>query len=347
MGPVTGGGVGPFAALNAEREVHAVPTGSPDGAVWSELAVTTCAGRQSATICARRRSGSVIASGTNVTPAHRHPSAATTKSTELPISRATRSPGSTPFCRNPAATLPAAERNSPRVNARSRSLTAGRSGARSAWHSTASSTPWFVTLSRSCCTRGSVELADRGFGQSLVDVVDDVVDVLDADRKPDRLRPDAGLHQLLVGQLAVGGGGRMDGEGLGVAQIEQPLDELERIEEGQARVVAPGDPEGDDGRHSPVQIALDQVVVGMVGEAGEAPPVPPAIGRQVVGHGASVGLVALEPQGHRLQALQEHEGIEGRQGGAAVAELSRAGPHGERSLGKVAGEDDIVEGGLG
>ena len=74
-----------------------MPTGSPDGAVSSEPDVITCAGRQSATIWARRRSGSVIASGTNVTPAHRQPSAATTKSTELPISRATRSPGSTPF----------------------------------------------------------------------------------------------------------------------------------------------------------------------------------------------------------------------------------------------------------
>src|ERR1700761_2315008 len=243
--PVTGAGVGASAALNADRGVHAVPTGSPVGAVWSEPAVITCAGRQSATICARRRSGSVIASGTNVTPAHRHPSAATTKSTELPISSATRSPGSTPFCRNPAATFPAAERNSPRVNARSRSLTAGRSGARSAWHSTAPSTPRFVTLSRSCCTRGSVDVADRGFGQSLVDVVDDVVDVLDADGQADRLRPDAGLHQLLVGQLAVGGGGRMDGEGFGVAQIEQPLDELERIEEGQSRLVAPLGPDGD------------------------------------------------------------------------------------------------------
>src|ERR1700759_1565693 len=66
----------------------------------------------------------------------------------------------------------------------------------------------------------------RGLVQGLVDVGDDVVDVLDADGGADRLRPDTGLHQLLVGQLAVGGGGRMDGQGLGVSQIEQPLDEL-------------------------------------------------------------------------------------------------------------------------
>src|SRR6201999_2397417 len=96
-GPTPGVGVGPPVLLNVDRVVHAVPAGSPDGSVWSAPAVITCAGRQSATICARRISGSVTASGTNVAPAHRQPSAATTKSTELPISRATRSPGPTPF----------------------------------------------------------------------------------------------------------------------------------------------------------------------------------------------------------------------------------------------------------
>lgn len=54
-------------------------------------------GRQSARICARRTSGSVIANGTKVAPAHMQPSATTTKSTDLPISNATRAPGWTPF----------------------------------------------------------------------------------------------------------------------------------------------------------------------------------------------------------------------------------------------------------
>ena len=139
----------------------------------------------------------------------------------------------------------------------------------------------------------------------------------------------------------------MDGQGLGVPQIEQPLDELERIEECQSRVVAPLGPEGDDGRHAPVQVALDQVVVGMVGEAGEAHPGHPGVGGQVVGHGPGVGLVALEPHGHRLEALEKQECVEGGEGGAAVAQLGGAGPHGEGPFGEVAGEDDAVEGGLG
>ena len=83
-----------------------------------------------------------------------------------------------------------------------------------------------------------------------------------------------------------------------------------------------------------MQVAVDQVVVGMVGEAGEAHPGNPGVGGQVVGHGPGVGLVALEPHGHRLKALEEQECIEGGEGGAAVAQLSRAGPHGEGPLGE-------------
>ena len=80
-----------------------MPTGSPDGAFWSEPAVITCAGRISDDL----RTAEIWIGDrqrNNVTPAHRQPSAATTKSTELPISRATRSPGSTPFWSKPAAT---------------------------------------------------------------------------------------------------------------------------------------------------------------------------------------------------------------------------------------------------
>src|ERR1700761_6846119 len=118
-----------------------------------------------------------------------------------------------------------------------------------------------MTLSCSWSTRDSTGEAGDGLRQSLVDVVDDVVDVLDPDRQADRLRPDAGLDQLLAGKLAVGGGGRMDGQRLGVPQVQQPLDELERVEEGQPGVVAAIDPEGDDRRHPPAQVALDQMVV--------------------------------------------------------------------------------------
>ena len=85
----------------------------------------------------------------------------------------------------------------------------------------------------------------------------------------------------------------------------------------------------------------------MVGEAGEAHPRDPGVGGQVGGDGPGVGLVALEPHGHRLEALKEQEGVEGRQGGAGVAQLDGAGPHGEGPLGEVAGEDDTVEGRLG
>ena len=68
-------------------------------------------------------------------------------------------------------------------------------------------------------------------GERLVQVLDDVVDVLDADREPHQILGDAGGCELLGRELAVGGGGRMGGEGLGVADVDQPGDELQRVDE--------------------------------------------------------------------------------------------------------------------
>ena len=85
----------------------------------------------------------------------------------------------------------------------------------------------------------------------------------------------------------------------------------------------------------------------MVGKAGEAHPLDPGVGGQVGGDRPGVGLVAVEPDGHGLQALQELEGVEGREGGPGVAQLDGTGPHGERPVGEVAGEHDVVERRLG
>ena len=118
-------------------------------------------------------------------------------------------------------------------------------------------------------------------------------------------------------------------------RLSSRLNELERVEEGQSGVVAPLGAEGDDGRHAPVQVALDQVVVGIVGEAGEAHPGHPGVGGQVVGHGPGVGFVALKPNSHRLKALQDQKGVERREGGAAVAKPGGAGSDGVGPFGEA------------
>ena len=60
--------------------------------------------------------------------------------------------------------------------------------------------------------------------------------------------------------------GRVDGQRLGVPEVEQPLEQLQRVEEGQSGVVAPHRTEGDDGRHPAVEIPLHQVWYGWSGK---------------------------------------------------------------------------------
>ena len=58
-----------------------------------------------------------------------------------------------------------------------------------------------------------------GGGDGLVEVGEDVADVLGADGEANHLGRDAGVGLLLDGELRVGGGGGMDDEGFGVADV--------------------------------------------------------------------------------------------------------------------------------
>src|SRR5262245_13734352 len=74
--------------------------------------------------------------------------------------------------------------------------------------------------------------------QRLLDVGDDVVLVLDADRETHDVRPGARRGALLVGELAVRGRGRMDDERARVADVGQVAKQAQRADEGDARLVA-------------------------------------------------------------------------------------------------------------
>ena len=73
---------------------------------------------------------------------------------------------------------------------------------------------------------------------------------------------------LLLGRhLPVRGRGRMAGERLGVADIHQPLDQLERVVEALAGFEAAVDAEGHQRAGAPAEIFLRQRVIGAVGES--------------------------------------------------------------------------------
>jgi hypothetical protein len=75
-------------------------------------------------------------------------------------------------------------------------------------------------------------------GQRLLQVGQQVVAVLDADRQAHRIHRHAGFRQLFLIELAVRGGGRMAGQRLGVADIDQAREQLERILEARAALDA-------------------------------------------------------------------------------------------------------------
>src|SRR5260221_14471272 len=94
--------------------------------------------------------------------------------------------------------------------------------------------------------RGLEPLMPRaGDRERLVDILDDVGGVLDADREPDGFRQDAGHALLFGGHLAVGGRGRMAGERFRIADIDQAGDQLQLVIKSLAGLQAALDAEGE------------------------------------------------------------------------------------------------------
>lgn len=86
--------------------------------------------------------------------------------------------------------------------------------------------------------------------------------VLQPHRQADGLRRDAALGELLVGELAVGGGGRVADEGAGIADIGDVQDEFERVDELRAPLAAPLEPEGEDAARALRQVFPHKRVIG-------------------------------------------------------------------------------------
>src|SRR3546814_12012853 len=91
--------------------------------------------------------------------------------------------------------------------------------------------------------------------------------MLDADAQAQHLRRDTRRLQLLRRQLAMRGRGRMACQGLGVADIDQTLDHLERVIEFHASVEATLDAEGQQRPWPALEVLLSLRVVAEIGRA--------------------------------------------------------------------------------
>jgi|HubBroStandDraft_4_1064222.scaffolds.fasta_scaffold250821_2 hypothetical protein len=143
--------------------------------------------------------------------------------------------------------------------------------------------------------------------EGLIEVGDDVVDVLDPDAQPDHLGTDACGFELICGHLPVRRRGRMAGQRLGVANIDQPLDETERVVEPLAGIEPSFYAERQQRGGAAAQIAPRERVVWTVAKSSVVDPGDARIIAQEVRDLASILDVPFDPQRERLDALEQEE----------------------------------------
>lgn len=163
--------------------------------------------------------------------------------------------------------------------------------------------------------------------QSLIEIGYNVVDVFDADGEADEFGADAACQLLFSVELGVGGGGRVDGEGFGVAEVGNVGEHLEGVDEFGTSFGSAFDAEDDDAAAFAAEVFLVLGVFGIVFEAGEADPFDTGVIFEMLGDGEGVFAMALHAEREGFDALEELPGVIGRDAGSEVAE--GAGAHAE------------------
>ena len=101
-----------------------------------------------------------------------------------------------------------------------------------------------------------------GAVKGLPEVSDDIFHIFQADAQADQVRGNAGGAQLLVGELAVGVGGRMQHAGVAVCHVGFDGDQLQGIQEAVVKGAAALQAEAHDAAAAVRKILEGQAVVG-------------------------------------------------------------------------------------
>ena len=157
--------------------------------------------------------------------------------------------------------------------------------------------------------------------------------MLDTDGDADHVLAHAGGFLLRLGELLVGGGRRVDHQGLGVAHVGELRRQAEGVDELGAGAEAALDAEGE---HRAVAVLAEVFVClaveGMVAEAGVVDPGHHGVRLEVPGERHRVPAVALHAEGKGLEAEEEVERTERVLAHADVAESLDAAAHDERHV---------------
>ena len=159
-----------------------------------------------------------------------------------------------------------------------------------------------------------------GARKALLQVPDQIIDVLDADRQSDGSRTDAGSSQLLLAQLPVRCARRMNDEALGVAHVREVRPERYTADEVLTGFTAASDIEGEHGACAARQVLVCELAVLATSQTRV-----PHVGGELVRLEMLRNLfgildVPCHPQRQRFESLEEQERIEGAHAAAEIAQ---------------------------
>src|SRR5581483_4150489 len=106
------------------------------------------------------------------------------------------------------------------------------------------------------------------FRQSLLQIGDDVLCRLDANRQADHVRTRAGRHALLVGELAMCRRSGMDDQALGIADVGDMREEIDAVDQLHAGRIAALEAEGEDRAGALGQVFPGELVILVRWQAG-------------------------------------------------------------------------------
>ena len=188
-------------------------------------------------------------------------------------------------------------------------------------------------------------------GEGLVEVGEDVVDVLDADAEANEFGGDAAFHLLLDVELTVGGGGWVNSQGFGVANVGDVGVEFERLDEFFAGFGSAFDAKDDHGASFASEVLFVLGELGVVFEAWEAHPVDEFVSGEVVRDGGGVFAMAFHAKMKSFDSLQKHPGVVWRETSAEIAHGHSAHAEDEREwrehVGEIVAPTESVVGGVG
>ena len=155
------------------------------------------------------------------------------------------------------------------------------------------------------------------------------------------------IGQLLIVQLAVGGGSRVDDQTLHVSDVGQQREHLQVINKLEGLFTAALDVEGEDGSTAVGEVLLVQGVVRVIRQRGVIDLFHLRMVGQELHDLLGVLHMALDAQAQGLGALQQQEGVERRNGGTGITQQDRTDV-GDKSCGACCiGKGNAVVAGVG